>query len=45
MTSFFSTNPFDIAILVCLFLAVVMGFMGGLLRGLRAFSDILPGWA
>lgn len=31
---FFSTNPFDLAIYVCLFLAVVMGFMTGLLRSL-----------
>jgi uncharacterized membrane protein required for colicin V production len=34
MTDFFSTNPFDLAVYVCLFVAVVMGFMKGLLRGL-----------
>ena len=31
---FISTNPFDLAIYICLFLAVVMGFMTGLLRSL-----------
>ena len=34
MTSFFSTNWFDLAIYVCLFVAVVMGFITGLLRSL-----------
>jgi membrane protein required for colicin V production len=34
MTDFFSGNLFDLAIYVCLFVAVVMGFMTGLLRGL-----------
>jgi membrane protein required for colicin V production len=34
MTDFFSTNSFDLAVYVCLFVAVVMGFMTGLLRGL-----------
>jgi membrane protein required for colicin V production len=28
------TNPFDIAVYLCLFVAVVMGFMSGLLRSL-----------
>ena len=31
---FISTNPFDLALYICLFLAVVMGFMTGLLRSL-----------
>ena len=31
---FFSTNPFDLAIYACLFLAVMTGFMTGLLRSL-----------
>ncbi|MGA7012558.1 MAG: hypothetical protein WBZ16_09470 [Pseudolabrys sp.] len=29
MTDFFSTNTFDLAVYVCLFVAVVMGFMTG----------------
>lgn len=39
---FFSTNPFDLAIYICLFLAVVMGFMTGLLRSL---ATIMEQWA
>ena len=31
MNAYFSSNPFDIAIYACLFLAVVMGFHAGLL--------------
>jgi len=31
---FFSTNPFDAAVYLCLFVAVVMGFSSGLLRSL-----------
>ncbi len=43
MTSFFSTNPFDLAIYVCLFVAVVMGFMTGLLRSLATIFGYVCG--
>jgi membrane protein required for colicin V production len=45
MTSFFSTNWFDIAIYVCLFAAVVMGFMTGLLRSLATIFGYVAGMA
>jgi len=41
MNTFLSTNPFDIAIYVCLFLAVVMGFNAGLLRSLATIFGYL----
>ncbi len=34
MDSILPTNPFDAAVYICLFVAVVMGFMSGLLRSL-----------
>jgi membrane protein required for colicin V production len=34
MNDILSLNPFDLAVYVCLFLGVVMGFMSGLLRSL-----------
>ncbi|HET7910855.1 MAG TPA: CvpA family protein [Pseudolabrys sp.] len=43
MTSFFSTNWFDLAIYVCLFAAVVMGFMTGLLRSLATIFGYIAG--
>jgi membrane protein required for colicin V production len=43
MTDFFSTNTFDLAVYVCLFVAVVMGFMTGLLRGLATIFDYIFG--
>lgn len=43
MTDFFSTNTFDLAVYVCLFVAVVMGFMTGLLRGLATIFDYICG--
>jgi xanthine/uracil permease len=43
MTDFFSGNLFDLAIYVCLFVAVVMGFMTGLLRGLAAIFGYVCG--
>jgi membrane protein required for colicin V production len=43
MTSFFSTNWFDVAIYVCLFIAVVMGFMTGLLRSLATIFGYIAG--
>ena len=45
MTSFFSTNWFDLAIYVCLFVAVVMGFMTGLLRSLATIFGYIAGMA
>jgi membrane protein required for colicin V production len=41
MNTLLSTNPFDIAIYVCLFLAVVMGFNAGLLRSLATIFGYL----
>jgi len=41
MNTFLSTNPFDIAIYVCLILAVVMGFNAGLLRSLATIFGYL----
>ena len=41
MNSYFSSNPFDIAIYACLFLAVVMGFHAGLLRSLATIFGYL----
>ena len=43
MTSFFSSNWFDLAIYVCLFVAVVMGFMTGLLRSLATIFGYIAG--
>jgi membrane protein required for colicin V production len=43
MTGFFSTNLFDLAVYVCLFVAVVMGFMTGLLRSLATIFGYLCG--
>jgi uncharacterized membrane protein required for colicin V production len=43
MTSFFSTNWFDLAIYVCLFVAIVMGFMTGLLRNLATIFGYIAG--
>jgi membrane protein required for colicin V production len=43
MTDFFSGNLFDLAIYVCLFVAVVMGFMTGLLRGLATIFGYVCG--
>jgi len=43
MTDFFSTNLFDLAIYVCLFVAVVMGFMTGLLRSLATIFGYVSG--
>jgi membrane protein required for colicin V production len=43
MSNFISTNPFDLAIYVCLFVAVVMGFMTGLLRSLAAIIGYIGG--
>ena len=40
---FFSTNPFDLAIYVCLFVAVVLGFMTGFLRSLATIFGYLCG--
>ena len=40
---FFSTNLFDLAIYVCLFVAVVMGFMTGLLRSLATIFGYMCG--
>ena len=45
MTSFFSTNWFDLAIYVCLFVAVVTGFMTGLLRSLATIFGYIAGMA
>ncbi|MGB6351479.1 MAG: CvpA family protein [Pseudolabrys sp.] len=43
MSNFISTNPFDLAIYVCLFIAVVMGFMTGLLRSLATIIGYIGG--
>lgn len=43
MTEFFSTNTFDLAVYVCLFVAVVMGFMTGLLRSLATIFGYICG--
>ena len=43
MSDFFSGNLFDLAIYVCLFLAVVMGFMTGLLRSLATIFGYVCG--
>ena len=43
MTNFISTNPFDLAIYFCLFVAVVMGFMTGLLRSLATIFGYICG--
>src|SRR5215467_14143360 len=43
MTSFFSTNWFDLAIYICLFVAVVVGFMTGLLRSLATIFGYIAG--
>ena len=43
MTDFFSSNLFDLAIYVCLFVAVVIGFMTGLLRGLATIFGYVCG--
>lgn len=43
MSNFISTNPFDLAIYVCLFVAVVMGFMTGLLRSLATIIGYVGG--
>src|SRR5689334_10164927 len=40
---FFSTNVFDLAIYVCMFVAVVFGFMTGLLRSLATIIGYLCG--
>jgi len=40
---FFSTNLFDLAIYVCLFAAVVLGFMTGFLRSLATIFGYLCG--
>jgi len=40
---FFSTNPFDLAIYICLFVAVVMGFMTGFLRSLATIFGYVAG--
>ena len=43
MTDFFSTNSFDLAVYVCLFVPVVMGFMTGLLRTLATIINYICG--
>jgi hypothetical protein len=43
MSDFFSGNLFDLAIYVCLFFAVVMGFMTGLLRSLATIFGYVCG--
>jgi len=43
MTDFFSTNSFDLAVYLCLFVAVVMGFMTGLLRSLATIIGYICG--
>jgi membrane protein required for colicin V production len=43
MTDFFSTNTFDLAVYACLFVAVVMGFMAGLLRSLATIIGYICG--
>ena len=43
MSDFFSSNLFDLAIYVCLFVAVVMGFMTGLLRSLATIFGYVCG--
>jgi membrane protein required for colicin V production len=43
MSNFISTNPFDLAIYVCLFVAVVLGFMTGLLRSLATIIGYIGG--
>src|SRR6185437_10445206 len=40
---FLSANPFDLAIYLCLFVAVVLGFMTGLLRSLATIFGYLCG--
>ena len=40
---FLSANPFDLAIYVCLFAAVVLGFMTGFLRSLATIFGYLCG--
>jgi membrane protein required for colicin V production len=40
---FFSTNLFDLAIYVCLFIAVVLGFMTGFLRSLATIVGYICG--
>jgi uncharacterized membrane protein required for colicin V production len=42
---FFSTNPFDLAIYLRLFVAVVLGFMTGFLRSLATIFGYLTGMA
>ena len=42
---FFSTNPFDLVIYLCLFVAVVLGFMTGFLRSLATIFGYLAGMA
>jgi hypothetical protein len=41
----FSTNSFDLAVYACLFVAVVMGFMTGLLRSLATIIGYIWGAA
>ena len=41
MTNFLSHNPFDLAIYLALFVAVVMGFMTGMLRSLATIFGYL----
>ena len=43
MSEFFSGNLFDLAIYVCLFVAVVMGFMTGLFRSLATIFGYMCG--
>jgi membrane protein required for colicin V production len=43
ISDFFSGNLFDLAIYVCLFVAVVMGFMTGLLRSLATIFGYMCG--
>jgi membrane protein required for colicin V production len=43
ISDFFSGNLFDLAIYVCLFVAVVMGFMTGLLRSLATIFGYVCG--
>ncbi len=45
MTQFIPTNWFDLAIYICLFVAVVMGFMTGLLRSLATIIGYICGMA
>src|SRR5260221_5923252 len=43
MSNFISTNLFDLAIYICLFIAVVLGFMTGLLRSLATIIGYVCG--